>query len=253
MEQVYSKASNMAILVVTFNYRNQIMVIRWVKTHISKFGGDPNHIVIGGDSAGAASITFLLSAYGANDEGLFHAAAAESQSFGPVRTIDQSQFAYNSLVIRTGCAHRISPYALLVPVIHLRQVVKSDIRELALDEGIGFPHSGVFATAGMNGWNYYYAVEDPAAEASGEGVRAIRWKPMPSGDPMMQGYWTSSIKSFDPNPHRHPGSPEWKTWGDREDYSRIFIRTNHTVMETVPVAQRERCDHWVSIGTDLSQ
>jgi hypothetical protein len=33
-------------------------------------------------SAGAASVTLMLSAYGGKDEGLFVAAAAESQSFG---------------------------------------------------------------------------------------------------------------------------------------------------------------------------
>lgn len=60
-------------------------------------------MVIGGDSAGGASITLLLSAYGGRDDGLFHAAAAESQSFASMYTIDESQFAYDNLVARTGC------------------------------------------------------------------------------------------------------------------------------------------------------
>ena len=59
--------------------------------------------MLGGDSAGAASITLLLTAYGGRNDGLFHASAAESQSFGTVFTVEESQYQYNNLVIHTGC------------------------------------------------------------------------------------------------------------------------------------------------------
>jgi carboxylesterase type B len=45
-----------------------------------------------------------LTAYGGRDDGLFHAAAAESQSFGPQLTVAQAQYQYDSLVSRTGCS-----------------------------------------------------------------------------------------------------------------------------------------------------
>jgi carboxylesterase type B len=45
----------------------------------------------------------MLSAYGGRDEGLFVAAAAESQSFGTMLNVTESQFAYNELVSATGC------------------------------------------------------------------------------------------------------------------------------------------------------
>lgn len=70
-----------------------------------KFGGDPNHVVIGGDSAGGASIDLHLSAYGGRDDGLFHAAAAESQSFAQQSTVAQAQYQYDALVARVGCAN----------------------------------------------------------------------------------------------------------------------------------------------------
>lgn len=60
-------------------------------------------MTIGGDSAGAASVDLHLSAYGGRDDGLFHAAAAESQSFGPQLNISQSQYQYDALVSRTSC------------------------------------------------------------------------------------------------------------------------------------------------------
>jgi carboxylesterase type B len=60
-------------------------------------------VTIGGDSAGGASVDLLLTAYGGRDDGLFHAAAAESQSFGTQLTVEESQYQYDGLVQRTGC------------------------------------------------------------------------------------------------------------------------------------------------------
>ncbi|KAN0061989.1 hypothetical protein ACQY0O_005984 [Thecaphora frezii] len=77
--------SNMAsrgdIVVVNLNYRlgalgflasgndipgnagisDQIMALKWVQGHISAFGGDPNKVTIGGESAGAQSVAAILS------------------------------------------------------------------------------------------------------------------------------------------------------------------------------------------------
>lgn len=120
-------ASDMNIVVITFNYRvgpygflaskevleggsinnglkDQRKALEWVNKHISKFGGDPGHVVLSGDSAGAASINLHLTAYGGRDDNLFHASAAESQSFATINTVPESQFMYDNLSIRTGCA-----------------------------------------------------------------------------------------------------------------------------------------------------
>ncbi|RAL07457.1 putative triacylglycerol lipase [Aspergillus homomorphus CBS 101889] len=399
------QASKNGIVVLNFNYRvgpygflsgaevlkggsvnnglkDQIKVLQWVQSHISKFGGDPKHVVIGGDSAGAASITLLLSAYGGEDQGLFHAAAAESQSFATMLTANESQFAYNNLVIRTGCASEEDTLSCLreldtaslqrqnigtplpdaqkpplyfyapsidgdlvpdytyrqfsqghfikvpvifgdvtnegttfvpksissvgeadtfiqsqFPAIRLDQLAKINHLYLAKDQTISFPNAGLywrptsnaygelryncpgiamstaFSQAGMKSWNYHYAVQDPDYEASGEGVYHVVelnaiWGPQyVSGTPptsyftsnaaiipVMQGYWTSFIKSFDPNLYRYPGSPEWETWSDDGDsHRRLFIRTNDTKMEMVPLDQRARCDYLISIGIALQQ
>jgi carboxylesterase type B len=60
-------------------------------------------VTIGGDSAGAASVDLHLSAYGGRNDGLFHAAAAGSQSFGVQFTVEGSQYQYDALSARTGC------------------------------------------------------------------------------------------------------------------------------------------------------
>lgn len=59
---------------------------------------------MGGDSAGAQSVDLQVLAYGGRDDALFHATAAESQSFPPLRSVNESQFEYDNLVIRSGCA-----------------------------------------------------------------------------------------------------------------------------------------------------
>ncbi|PGH18492.1 hypothetical protein AJ80_04462 [Polytolypa hystricis UAMH7299] len=119
-------ASDMKMVVVNFNYRvgpygflagkelrnrgsfnnglkDQIKALEWVQKYIKQFGGNPDHVVIGGNSAGAASVSLLLTAYGGKNYDLFHGAYAGSPSFGSMLTIDESQYMYDGLVKRTGC------------------------------------------------------------------------------------------------------------------------------------------------------
>lgn len=86
------------IVVVTINYRlgylgglylgdrdpsrsnlalqDQLQALRWVRDNISAFGGDPDNVTIGGQSAGAMSVAALVVAPGGR--GLFHRAFIES-------------------------------------------------------------------------------------------------------------------------------------------------------------------------------
>lgn len=59
--------------------------------------------MLGGASAGAASVTLQLAAYGGRNDNLFHATIAESQSFGAIRSVSESQYQYDELVARTHC------------------------------------------------------------------------------------------------------------------------------------------------------
>lgn len=59
--------------------------------------------MLGGSSAGAASVTLQLTAYGGRNDNLFHATLAESQSFGAIRNVSESQYQYDELVARTRC------------------------------------------------------------------------------------------------------------------------------------------------------
>jgi carboxylesterase type B len=70
-------------------------------------------VTIGGASAGGASVDLHLSAYGGRDDGLFHAAAAESQSFGAQYTVEESQYQYDALIDRVGCNNTSDTLACL--------------------------------------------------------------------------------------------------------------------------------------------
>ncbi len=83
------------IVVVTINYRlgifgylyneekgisnlglkDQIAALRWVKSHIARFGGDPDRITVAGQSAGGHSVAAILSSC---DEPLFQQAIIQS-------------------------------------------------------------------------------------------------------------------------------------------------------------------------------
>lgn len=93
--------------------KDQRQALHFVQQYISSFGGDPGHVTMGGDSAGAQSVNLQVTAYGGRNDGLFHATAAESQSFSGLRTISESQFSYDGLVIRTGCASAYDTLACL--------------------------------------------------------------------------------------------------------------------------------------------
>ena len=74
-----------------YGFMDQIAALRWVKSNIAAFGGDPDNVTIFGESAGARSVDAMLIAPGA--KGLFQKAIIESTTHGwhsepPVRRGD---------------------------------------------------------------------------------------------------------------------------------------------------------------------
>ncbi|KAK3670489.1 hypothetical protein LTR78_009593 [Recurvomyces mirabilis] len=363
--------------------KDQRQALYWVQKYITEFGGDPCHVTMGGDSAGAQSVNLQVTAYGGRNDNLFHATAAESQSFSALRTVPENQYMYDNLVIRTGCASaadtlsclrdvsatdlqkqnfntpfpgaQIAPLYMYGPTLdfdfitdytynayangafvrvpalagddtnegtifaprNAGNISDSDVFMQAnfpsftlaqlrmwnelypVNETVQYPNSGrywrqvsngygevryicpgifisgVFANMSLNdNWNYRWNVIDPTADAQGLGVthtvevNAI-WGPNNTGGgapssyysggvnypivSVVQGYWTSFIRSYNPNTHRVSGSPEWEAWTTDNEYQRLMFQTNNTQMEAVPEDQAARCAYFASIGVSLKQ
>ena len=70
---------------------------------------------------------------------------------------------------------------------------------------------------------------------------------------VIQGYWTSFIRCYNPNTHRLPGTPLWEEWTQSNSFQRLMFQTNNTHMEAVPTDQQARCAYLSSIGLSLEQ
>lgn len=61
-----------------YGLKDQLAALKWVRTNIHLFGGDPDRITIFGESAGGASVQYHL--VSPKSRGLFHSAISESGS-----------------------------------------------------------------------------------------------------------------------------------------------------------------------------
>jgi carboxylesterase type B len=69
---------------------DQREALRWIKTHVASFGGDPDNVTLFGNSAGAASVCFHMLSPGSR--GLFRRAIVQSgQMFGYRSAITSSE------------------------------------------------------------------------------------------------------------------------------------------------------------------
>lgn len=113
-------SSQHPVVVVTLNYRlasfgwmatpeskttnfglmDQQSALRWVKNNIAPFGGDPNNVLIFGESAGGMSVALHLLA--TSSKGLFHKAISES-GFPSASTTKLAYRLSRSLAEYAGC------------------------------------------------------------------------------------------------------------------------------------------------------
>ncbi|KAJ7822669.1 Alpha/Beta hydrolase protein [Mycena olivaceomarginata] len=85
--------------------RDQIFALEWVKKHIGAFGGDPNRIVIAGQSAGSISASFLSLSNKQNSKELFRGLIQQSGPAFHVPHFADGQADYDGLVFANRCTH----------------------------------------------------------------------------------------------------------------------------------------------------
>ncbi|KAI0633893.1 alpha/beta-hydrolase [Trametes polyzona] len=83
---------------------DQRVALRWIKKHISAFGGDPDKVTIWGPSAGAISVGLQMVTNGGNNEGLFRGAIMNAGSPLPTGDTATLQPFYDTVVEHAGCA-----------------------------------------------------------------------------------------------------------------------------------------------------
>lgn len=355
--------------------RDQRKALEWVQENIAKFGGDPNHVVIGGTSAGGASVIFHLTAENGTNRGLFHGAMSQSGSFAATLTVKESQYQYNQFATRLGCttdtlkclrnktADQIQekniniplpggadpPLYQWLPILDFDFITDYTYRALSEGKFIKVPtvfgddaNGGtIFAPSntsdliGSNqfmldqyptlspsqlgeinaiypnpnhtcpslgcywrqtantyqevrymcpalfanskysphakSWAYMWNVEDPDQMAEGLGVphtselEALIGPEYTDGapdsykagginehaSPVLQHYWTSFVRTLDPNTHREKGAAEWKAWGP-DNHARIVIGTGgKTAMKDIDHGLKTRCDWWTRHGVEM--
>jgi acetylcholinesterase len=82
---------------------DQRQLLLWVQRYIARFGGDPNHVVIHGASAGAGSVAMHMMAYGGRNDNLFVGAVAESVFFPAQPYVEELEWQFNMVSEQVGC------------------------------------------------------------------------------------------------------------------------------------------------------
>eukprot|EP00439_Symbiodinium_sp_Y106_P044364 s303_g5.t1 len=97
------------------SYRDQRAALRWVHRNIAAFGGDPQKVVLFGESAGAGSIAVHLTS--PESWPLFHSAIMESGAFSywNAQPMEDAERQFSELISATGCGNAsvTSPVACL--------------------------------------------------------------------------------------------------------------------------------------------
>ncbi|KAJ5652924.1 hypothetical protein N7507_010350 [Penicillium longicatenatum] len=107
---------------------DQRKLLSWVQQHIHRFGGNPDHVVIHGDSAGAGSVAHHVTAYEGRDMNLFAGAIAESNFWPTQRTVAEMEFQYTRFAKDVGCG-KVKDTLSCLRTVDIQTIQEYDVDE----------------------------------------------------------------------------------------------------------------------------
>ncbi len=196
-----------------FGFLDQKAGIEWVRRNIANFGGDPNNVTIGGQSAGGVSVSTHLSS--PQMKGLFEKAIIQSAACGAVRTKFPHSFFSEPMPLAEAekVGEKFLKETLGVETIEeARKLDAFFIRDKAAESGLFFSSSidGKFVTTDVDGYVFRnlthdvpvmvgYTADELNLEARGESEAEIEaYAKENYGDlaPEMLKFWKASGKPF---------------------------------------------------------
>ncbi|KAK2602565.1 hypothetical protein N8I77_009083 [Diaporthe amygdali] len=128
---------------------DQRFALQWVQKHISKFGGDPSRVTIGGESAGAGSVMFHALGYGGKQPDLFSniiAASPYSYAIYDYRDSIPTNY-YHEFANLASCGQNSSRFQQYSSVFECLVATESEILQYAsgnVSESFGYYGSWAF-------------------------------------------------------------------------------------------------------------
>jgi len=117
-----------------------VVALRWVRDNIANFGGDPNCVMIYGQSGGGSKVTTLLGMPSA--EGLIHRASAQSGGGGNPPSAEQSREFAKRVMIELGLGANDVAALQKMEWSKLNQVANAVAAKMNPPPGIGGPTAG---------------------------------------------------------------------------------------------------------------
>lgn len=87
---------------INLSFLDLVVALRWVRENIANFGGDPNKVMIYGQSGGGGKVTTLLGMPAT--VGLIHRASAQSGGGGKIPTVEQQKEFSRQVIKELGIA-----------------------------------------------------------------------------------------------------------------------------------------------------